>query len=59
MPPSVCCANRGELHSAKAAVRTSSRGSRDGKMRIEDFKWPTSKVKNFPIGFLTGQRTLN
>src|SRR6266568_6931609 len=35
MPPSVCCANRGEMHSAATATIANSRGSRVFWIRME------------------------
>jgi hypothetical protein len=58
MPPSVCCANREELHSATTATMESSRESREEKIRMEYLKWRASKSKVFPIGFLICQKTL-
>jgi hypothetical protein len=48
MPPSVCCANKEEQHSAAAANMASSRGSREGKLRNEDVTWIGLRNWDFP-----------
>jgi len=58
MPPSVCCANRGEQHSAATVAIASSRESREEKICMEYLKWRASKNGVFPIGFLICQKTL-
>jgi hypothetical protein len=44
MPPSVCCAESDELHSAAAATIASSRGSKEQNERMEYLKEMASEV---------------